>query len=160
MIQRETARRVPDVERYFEVETTAGRLTLRFPSYQKGLQLVELLSVFGAGDGLARVASLLDFCGLAVGVCWWHPELDLEAGEAPPIPRPDPTVPPGPGGELGELHFGGRDAPWREYGEAVVDELQERGATLADLVELVNAIASKAAASLDEIRQSKATAGN
>ena len=58
-------------------------------------------------------SALSPAAGAAIGLCWWHESLDIEA-KRPPL--------------------GATPEAWLEYGEAVMDELVEQDYTLDDCV--------------------------
>jgi hypothetical protein len=122
---RTKVRDIPDTDRYFHVETSGsnlGTVHLRFPSYGMATRLVGLLQGLEQGDGLDKLSGLLDVAGYAIGACWWHRVFDLAAG---PAPR--------------DLSGDG----WQVYGDTVIDELQESGARLPDIMSLVNRLISE-----------------
>lgn len=140
MKARTQPRVIPNTSRYFGVilGQDLGDFHFRFPSFGRAAKLVGLLQSFSKGDGLDRLVELLDVAGYAVAVCWFHPTLDLEAG-----------APPSTDGE-----------DWRDYGDAVIDELQEAGLTLPDLMKLVEALISALAERMGGMEEAQADAKN
>jgi len=126
MTPRETALAVPpDSDRYWAVEIAGADFHFRFPSYGKALALIDLLKPLQAEKteedaGLARLGQLLDVAGYAIGLCWWNRGYVLEAGKAP---RLNPS-----------------SEAWRDYGDAVIDEMQEHGLKLSELMAIVNSV--------------------
>ena len=139
MRARTEARAIPTSPRYFSADLGAqlGTWHFRFPSYGKATKLVGLLQGFREGDGLERLVELLDVAGYAIGQCWYHRAYDLEAGLAPSA-----------------------DGDWRAYGDQVVDELQEHGLGLRDLMTLVNEIIEELAARMSEMAEAQEQAPN
>jgi len=138
---RQTARAIPSTDRYFAVELPEplGAFHFRFPSYGKAARMVGLLQELQEGEGVDRLVSVLDVAGYAVGACWWHESMDLEAGPAPAT-------------------GGGED--WRVYGDTVIDELQEHGVNLPGIMELINTLIGELGARMVEANEATVEAGN
>ena len=145
MTPRDTPRPAPDTPRHFAVELPEphGLYHFRFPSYGKALRLLGLLQQLrnvSEGNTTEGLADLLDAAGYAIGVCWWNRAYDLEAGSPP----------------------GRRDTgdAWRDYGDAVVDELQERGITFQHLMVIVPELIAQLSARMTDIQEAQVEAGN
>ena len=135
-----TPRGIPTSDRYWSI-TVAGELAechFRFPSYGRAARLVKLLSGFQSGDGVDKLVDLLDVAGYAIGSCWYHQAFDLSAG----LPITDL--------ERGD---------WRSYGDRVVDEMQEMGASIGDLMVVVNSIIERIGKQLAELGEAQTLAG-
>jgi len=140
MKPRTDLRVVPETSRYFAVDLgdQFGKFHFRFPSYGRAAKLVGLLQDFKSGDGLDKLVDLLDVAGYAIGQCWHNRGYDLDAG-----------TPPGTEGD-----------GWRTYGDKVVDELQEHGLGLKDLMKVVNGIITELAGRMSEVAEAEAEAPN
>lgn len=140
MKPRADLRVVPETSRYFAVDLgpDLGLYHFRFPSYGKAARMLGLLQGFEKGDGLDKLVELLDVAGYAIGTCWNHRAYDLSAG-----------TPPGVEGD-----------GWRTYGDTVVDELQEHGLALPDLMKLVNGIIGEMGAKMAEVAEAEVEAPN
>ncbi len=139
MIPRPEVREIPDSDRYFSVELGDDDYHFRFPSYGMAARLITPLTAFEDGDGMERLVELLDLVGYTAGLCWWHRAYDLEAGPAP-------------------RSLEGEE--WRLYGDAVVDELQEHGLKLPDILAMLNVILRELTERLGEADEAKVEAGN
>lgn len=139
MTPRAEARVVPDSDRYWCVEVDGDDYHFRFPTYGKAAGLVELLSELKEGDGLDKLVTLVDVAGYAMGVCWFNRGYDLEAGRPP---RLDVQA-----------------NNWRDYGDSVIDELQERGIKLAGIMKLTNSLIEQLGERLGEVDEAD-TEGN
>lgn len=135
MHQRDTPRIIPTTPRYFAVDTTCGRFDLRLPSYQRAAGLLKLLQRGGEVEGLDSMIAMLDVVGYAVGLCWCHADYDLQAGDPPDIDAA---------------------GAWRSYGELVIDEMQEHGLTLTDVLAILRALVGKVQDSMAIIGEAKA----
>jgi len=134
-------RPIPQGERFFSVDLgeKLGVFHLRFPSYGKAARLLKLLVGFNKGDGMDRLASMLDVAGYAIGVCWWHRAYSLDAG-TPPGNRSDEDT-------------------WRKYGDDVIDELQDHGLTLVHVMQMLNAVTSTFQERMTESGEAEEVAG-
>lgn len=123
-----------------------GAFHFRFPSFNRAARLLDLLRPLAdRGDGAERsvrdLAELFDAAGYAIGLCWSHRGLELEAG----------TVP--------RLRDTSSDA-WRDYGEAVIDELQDHGLTFPEILRLVTEMISELGDRVSEFAEADELAGN
>lgn len=130
MQRRDIPRNIPTTPRYFAVATSCGRFDLRLPSYQRAAGLLKLLQGGGGVDGIDSMIAMLDVVGYAVGLCWCHVDYDLQTGEAPDT----------------------KGDAWRVYGESVIDEIQEYGLTLGDVLIILRAL-------IEQVQAMMATAG-
>jgi hypothetical protein len=141
MTPRSTIRDIPQSDRYFSVDLGAdlGDFEFRFPSYGKAARMVGLLQGLQEGDGLDRLVGVLDVAGYAIGACWFNRGFDLAAGDAP-------------------IAINGNG--WREYGDAVIDELQEHGVKLPGVMLLVNTLINELGSRMSESAEAEEQAGN
>lgn len=101
---------VPETPRYWSVEVEEkGEHHFRFPSYSRASLAVDFRNARMTRDG---VATWIEQAGILLGMCWWHRGMELT------------TQPP---------HMGSSHQSLAEYSEAVIDELQEAGYTLAHI---------------------------
>ena len=139
MTPRPSVREVPNSDRYWSVCPSGEDFHFRFPSYGRAAKMVGLLQDLQVGDGLEKLIQLLDVAGYCIGSCWFHRAYDLEAGKPPRSLEGD---------------------AWREYGDEVIDELQEHGVKLAGIMALTNSLMEQLAARMSEVEAAKETAGN
>jgi hypothetical protein len=116
---------VPLTDRYWQQTIEdRGVLTFRHPYYGVASAVVQTLIAHREEDRdlspQATAERMLPMCGLVIGVCWYHPERELD------------TVL-----DLSKLG----DADLVAYGHRVCEELQDAGWSLLDLVELLGGIA-------------------
>lgn len=137
MKPRSEPRVIPQTRRYFSVTLEDGQVfDLRFPSYGQASAMVGLFDGMQAADGMAAVSALsgmLDVAGYAIGLCWCHRHFDLESGTPPPI----------------------KGDTWRRYGDDVIDELQEHGLTLRDMVALQTAIVTEFGSQIAGVKEAR-----
>jgi len=141
MIKRETPRVIPTTARYHSVDLGEhGAWHLRFPSFGKAAALLEQMQDSDTGTdtlkgdaGIQRLIRILDVAGCAIGMSWCHRDHDLQSGDCPDL-----------GGD-----------GWRAYGDSVVDELQEHGLGLVEIMALLNAILTDAGKRLSEVNEAQ-----
>lgn len=141
MTPRSTVRTIPDSDRYFAVDLgePLGDFEFRFPSYAQAARMVGLLQALQEGDGIARLVELLDVAGYAIGSCWYNRGYDLTAGAAPIVLE---------------------GQAWREYGDSVIDELQEHGVKLSGVMTLVNRLIGELGSRMAESTEAAEQSGN
>lgn len=135
MQDRSAPRTIPDSDRYFQVDLggQVGTTTFRFPSYGVGARLLDRLSSVSGSGGAEALAGLMDVVGYTIGLCWWDKNRDLHSGSAPTLD--------------GEQ--------WRNYGDMVVDELQDYGVSLSGLVAASRAVNTRIAAAMEELAEAQ-----
>jgi hypothetical protein len=116
---------VPLTDRYWQITVEdRGVLTFRHPYYGVASAVVQTLIAHREEDRdlspQATAERMLPMCGLVIGVCWQHPERELDT-------------------QLDLSKLG--DADLVAYGHRVCEELQDAGWSLLDLVELLGGIA-------------------
>lgn len=120
---------------YYVVETTRGPHDFRVPFGLWGTRLLDLLRQHDllslvAEEALARLddAAIGWYIGgAAIGLSWWHRDLDLD------VPARGPTT---------------RAAELLDYGAAILDELHEAGYTMLDIAALYSTTLARAVAPL------------
>lgn len=112
-----------------------GPYHFRFPSFSAAARYVGLLQSAGdAENSTARLSGILDVAGYVTGACWHHPTMDLDSGGAPTI---DP------------------EGAWHSYGDMVIDELQESGWSLSQVMALSNGLVAEFTARLSEVTEAQ-----
>lgn len=134
MKPRETPRNVPQTRRYFSATLSDGSVwDLRFPSFGQATALADKFGGISKVNGISGMSGILDMTGYAIGLCWCHRTFDLESGTPPVID--------GPG--------------WQRYGDDVIDEIQEHGLSLVDVMTLLNAIMEQFGAQMVGVQEGK-----
>lgn len=141
MIKTSPPRSIPDRPSKYLTVPLDGDLTLHFrlPNEKRQMELLRFVAARVRGGTSLQVVADLDALAAVVGVCWFHPTLDLET----PLPwaatdaarrslqesSGDSGGPLTPSDDPGALS--GAPEPWDavllEYGEKVLDELDEEG---------------------------------
>lgn len=133
MKKRDKLRVIPSSARYYVVDLgELGEFDLRFPSFGKAARLLEKLSALDmkkGAKGISQLVDVLDVTGCAIGMWWANKGHDLESGRCPDLSGDE----------------------WRDYGDAVVDELQEHGLGLGHVMALFNAIVEDAGRRMSEV---------
>lgn len=137
MKPRSEPRIIPQTRRYFAVTLEDGQVfDLRFPSYGQASAMVTMFNGLKDESDLAALSLMLDVAGYAIGLCWCHRHFDLESGTAP------------------VLDFTTVNS-WHRYGDDVIDEIQEFGLSLSDIMQILNAIIAEFGTQMAGVKEAR-----
>ena len=137
MTPRDEALSVPDSDRYLCVDIDGASWHFRFPSYGKAARMMGLLQGMDEGEGVAKLAHFMDAAGYVIGACWYSRGYALDAGVAPPV-----------------------SGDWQSYGDAVIDELQERGLSFGAIRSMFEALVAMFGDRMADMAGAEDEAGN
>ena len=99
--------------------------------------MMGLLQGMDEGEGVAKLAHFMDAAGYVIGGCWYNRGWSLDAGDPPPV-----------------------SGDWQSYGDAVIDELQERGLSFGAIRSMFEALVAMFGDRMADMAGAEDEAGN